>query len=459
MEDRVHQRLRGFGEGLAEIVPSLLQLTQNLIDGVEHVQVGRRADVSLVGREGENRHCNLLVLVGLPAKGRPLGNALSEERNTVRHRDVPSSHTLTSSEDERLDSTIDLGQRDLQCHLHRVESELALLPLLEGLKHKRQSAQVGPVQFLQHLHGLRMVLRRWPPHECESRQVHHRVHSRLPVFVVKKFLQRTRVIETSRVDGDHTESHRLQLCDEGRVVSCVLGVDMGLLHQHAHGRGSVDVNACLGAVHLVVPLQIGLRGLEHLIGHRVPDSLGGKEDGLGDAGTVNQFLAGNSLAVGVGDVQQQSAEVLGGTIKPVLKGGDEVPSVLRLFHREVLQDLRERADELEHVFLKFGSSLCLHFLHEVADGALLLPGVAHREVSHLLQPHHLRKGREDQTRVKLISEGSHCLNHLLRQLLNKNQGPDENIGIRKVGLQPLHVLRISQLLKQITNALNRHPLL
>ncbi len=69
VEHALHDGLLGIGS-VANVVPLLLQLLQHRLDGVEHIQVRGRADVSLVGGEGEDGDRDLLFLVLLVAKVR-----------------------------------------------------------------------------------------------------------------------------------------------------------------------------------------------------------------------------------------------------------------------------------------------------------------------------------------------------------------------------------------------------
>ena len=60
----------------------------------------------------------------------------------ARLRDRAAGDAVTAGEDDRLDGAVELGQRDLQRHLHRVQAELRVLPLLEGLPRVRVRVRV-----------------------------------------------------------------------------------------------------------------------------------------------------------------------------------------------------------------------------------------------------------------------------------------------------------------------------
>lgn len=65
---------------------------------------------------------------------------------------------LTAGEDDGLDGTVKLRERDLEGHLDGVYAQLRALPLLRGLEHQGEGHEVGHVELLERLDRLGGVL-------------------------------------------------------------------------------------------------------------------------------------------------------------------------------------------------------------------------------------------------------------------------------------------------------------
>ena len=66
----------------------------------------------------------------------------------------------------------------LECHLDRVQAQVGVLPLLEGLEGGRDGAEVGPVEALEDRDRLGVVLRGGAADEREAGQVDGHVDQR-----------------------------------------------------------------------------------------------------------------------------------------------------------------------------------------------------------------------------------------------------------------------------------------
>mmetsp|Transcript_24910 Transcript_24910/g.59345 ORF Transcript_24910/g.59345 Transcript_24910/m.59345 type:complete len:230 (+) Transcript_24910:2971-3660(+) len=225
-----------------------------------------------------------------------------------------------------------------------MQPELRGLPLLERLEDQRDGAEVGAVEAREGLNGLGVVLGRGPSDEREASQVDDRVGDNGTLG--EQVLHRAREVEAARVDADHPRAARFQLLDEGGVVSLVLGVDVALLEDHANRRGGLGVDAKHRRVLVVVPLVVLSRVLEDPRGEGVPDTDVRKEHGLRDLLGLDLVLV--LIDVGVGHHEEKSLEVLRGAAEPVLEGKHEGARVLGLVRGEVLEHLRQRAQQLEH---------------------------------------------------------------------------------------------------------------
>mmetsp|Transcript_2297 Transcript_2297/g.5224 ORF Transcript_2297/g.5224 Transcript_2297/m.5224 type:complete len:337 (-) Transcript_2297:1170-2180(-) len=225
IQHRLHDSLLIIGS-ISNIVSLLLQLLENSFDGVKDVKVSSGSDVTLVRGERENGDGNLLLLVLLGAQVGPLHRTVGKQVDTVGERNTTSSGTFTSSVNDGLNGTVNLGQGDLECNLDRMQTKLGCLPLLEGLEHKWHSAHVRHIQLLQDRCGLLVILGGRSSNKSESSKVDDRIDDGLSVGAVEVILYRSRKVKPSRVDGHNASTTALQLRDQGDVVGVILGVDV-----------------------------------------------------------------------------------------------------------------------------------------------------------------------------------------------------------------------------------------
>ena len=138
------------------------------MDGSEDIEVGGRADIALVRREAEHRDRQLLVCTGLDSQRRPADGTFSDCIHPVLQGVSLTGGIVAAGENDWLDRSIQLGNGDLQGNLNRMQTEVAVLPLLGGLKHQRQGNHVRTVEFFEGLNRLGMVLAGWTTHQSES---------------------------------------------------------------------------------------------------------------------------------------------------------------------------------------------------------------------------------------------------------------------------------------------------
>ena len=144
VDHRLHQRL-GRARHVLHVIALGLHLLQHPEDRAEYIQVGRRADVALIRGEAKYRDRQLLFSPGLDPQGGPADCALGDRLNPVLQGVGFTGGVVAAAEHDWLNCAIEFRDGDLQRHLHRVKTEIALLPLLGGLEHQRQRHHVGAI--------------------------------------------------------------------------------------------------------------------------------------------------------------------------------------------------------------------------------------------------------------------------------------------------------------------------
>mmetsp|Transcript_28419 Transcript_28419/g.47713 ORF Transcript_28419/g.47713 Transcript_28419/m.47713 type:complete len:652 (+) Transcript_28419:1252-3207(+) len=431
----------------AHIVAFRLKHLQHLPDGAEYVEVGSGPHVALVRREGEHGDAQLLLRILLLAQGPPLDGAVGHSLYAVVQRVRAPGVLVAPREDDRLHATVQLGQGHLEGDLHRVQAEGGVHPLLRGLEHQRDGHHVGHVQALQGLHRLRGVLLGRASDERETGEGHDGVHKRLARHgVVVEAVQGAREVQTARENGHNLSTLGLHLLDDSGVVALVAGDQMRAL-QHEPDHHCVLRE--LRVLARVVPVQVLLEVLVHARGRRVPDPDVGEHYWLLD---LHVHLL-ESRHVLLGEHQQEVLQVFGGAAKPVLEGLHEVPRVLGLVGRKVLQHLREGADKLEETVLEAGTALGALLLHEGGHRRLGLPDLRHGEGAELVHLHHLWHGREHQHGVHAVAVGRYHLHNLIGELLDEDEGGDKHVGLGAVSLELLEVGLAAEFLEKVAGNL------
>ena len=115
--------------------------------------------------------------------------------------------------------------------------------------------------------------------------------------------------------------------------------------------------------------------------------------------------------------------------------------------------LRQRAHELQHAVLEAAAAGLAALLHEGRDGALALAQLRHGEGAQLVEAHHRRHGGEDEARVHVVAVRGDGLHNLVSQLLDEDEGADEEVAARHVLLELGVVLGVTQLLQQVAHHL------
>mmetsp|Transcript_11005 Transcript_11005/g.26903 ORF Transcript_11005/g.26903 Transcript_11005/m.26903 type:complete len:312 (+) Transcript_11005:2848-3783(+) len=265
---------------VTDIIPVLLQPLEHAKDGAKDVQVGGGPDVTLVGGEGEDGDGELLVDVLFLAERGPLDGAAGDLRRAVLQSVGLASLGVAPGEDDGLEAAVQLGESHLERHLHGVQAQGGVLPLLGGLEGQRHRDHVRHVELLQRVDRLRVVLASRATHEGEPGERQHGVDVRvLGNGVEKVLLDRDREVEAAGEDGDDLGAAGLELHHHASVVSIVASDQVRALKHHAnHGR-------VLGKLHVlagVVPVQVLLEVRVHGGRGGVPDAEVREGDRLGD---------------------------------------------------------------------------------------------------------------------------------------------------------------------------------
>ena len=146
------------------------------------------------------------------------------------------------------------------------------------------------------------------------------------------------------------------------------------------------------------------------------------------------------------------------TSKPVLERHHEGAGIGGLVTGEELEDLGQGAEELEHALLKGRSVILLLLLHEVGNDGLALAEVLHGEGADLVEAHHLGHRGEDEDGIELIAQRLDDVGDLLGQLLDEDEGTDEDVGLLDVLLELLVGGVVAELLEEVADALDGHVL-
>lgn len=150
-------------------------------------------------------------MVLLDAEVAPLQSSVREEGDAVGEGDGSSGVTFAAGVNDGFDGAVDLGEGDLEGDLNGVEAELAALPLLERLEHEGDRAHIRPVQLLEDLDGLLVVLGGGASDEGEAGKVDHGVDDGVARLVVEVLFDGTGEVEASGVDADDAGSAGFEL--------------------------------------------------------------------------------------------------------------------------------------------------------------------------------------------------------------------------------------------------------
>mmetsp|Transcript_17534 Transcript_17534/g.48843 ORF Transcript_17534/g.48843 Transcript_17534/m.48843 type:complete len:660 (+) Transcript_17534:2749-4728(+) len=432
---------------ITHIVALCLQLLQHTEDGAKHVQVSSSAHVTLVRGEGEDGHSQALLCILLLAQVGPLNGTGAQGGDAVGQGVALASVAVTASEHNGLHGTIQLGQGHLQSHLHRVHTQLTVQPLLSGLEHQGQGAQVGHVQGLQSLNSLGGILASRAAHQGKASQGHHAVHEGTvgAQGVIEELLHRGAEVQAASKHRDHLGTVGLQLSHNTGVVALIAGHQVAALqHQAHHGGLRGELNVLAG----VIPVQVLLQVLVEGGGHWVPDA--SLREQLRIGGLHVGALQGWHVCLGGGD--EQVLQVVSIATQPVLQRLHKVACILGLIAGQELEHLGQGAHQLQQALLKVVIVLAGR-LDKVTDDGLALAQLSHGERAQLVQLHDRRHRREDEAGIQLLACGAHHRGDLLSQLLNENQGADEDVGSLHILLERLHVVGITELFQQVSHHL------
>ena len=361
---------------------------------------------------------------------------------------------VTTGENDGLDGTIKFRNGDLQGHLHRVQAEVALFPLLGGLEDEGKRHHVGAVELFQRLNRLRVVLAGRTSDQRKTGEGDDAIHQGLLGIqrVVEESVDRLREVESTAEDRNHAGATELQFLDGGHVMRIVTGDDVAALENQADHRSFSGFLRQVCATG--VPVQIFLEVLEHRGSQGVPDAEVGEHFGLRHVHrwTLLTFCGWEDVLVR--QHQQEVAQVVGSTAQPVLEAEHEAAGILRLLDRQVLEDGGQRVQQLEHRVLETSTSGLLPLLHEACNGALALTELGHREAAQLVQPHHFRHGREDHSRLESIAVWGNGVHNLLSQIFNEDQGGDKDISLSHIGTEAGVIVVVAEFFDQIAAQLD-----
>ena len=141
---------------------------------------------------------------------------------------------------------VELGDRDHDRRLNRVETGRVLRPPFQGLELQRLGGDVGNVELRQHrFSGAGVVIGR-AADQGEPGEGHHRIDRRAPVLHEVALHGRTPV-QSAGEGRDDPQALPLQRGDHAVIVTRVIGQNVGAQHQHAHRSdrlGSQRRQAC-----------------------------------------------------------------------------------------------------------------------------------------------------------------------------------------------------------------------
>ena len=285
---------------------------------------------------------------------------------------------VAAGKHDRLDGAIELRNRDLKGHLHRVKAQVALLPLLGGLEHQRQGHHVGAVEALQRLDRLGVVLAGRAAHQGEAGEAHDPIHQgHLGVEgVVEEGIHRLGEIQAAAEHRNHGGAAVFQLLDHRHVVGLIAGHDVAALQHQADHR---TLAGLLGEITAAgAPVEVLLEVFEHPRRQGMPDAQIGKHHRVGHLQLGPVRIAAWEY-IFIGQHQQEVAQVVRRSPQPVLEAEHEGARILRLLHRQILEHRRQGVEQLEHGVLepRRGAALLLALLHELGDGALALAELGH----------------------------------------------------------------------------------
>ena len=156
--------------GHVHAIALLLHGSHGVEDGLEHRQVGGRADIAGIGREVENDDGDFALGAFAAAQGHQLGHAGGQHPGALG----AGVHVLgavaglegaalvaagaghagcagTTTEDHGVGRAIKLRDRDHDGALHRHQAAVGAAPLVQGLEFHRVRCDIGHVEFRQRL--------------------------------------------------------------------------------------------------------------------------------------------------------------------------------------------------------------------------------------------------------------------------------------------------------------------
>mmetsp|Transcript_23840 Transcript_23840/g.27248 ORF Transcript_23840/g.27248 Transcript_23840/m.27248 type:complete len:205 (-) Transcript_23840:576-1190(-) len=157
------------------------------------------------------------------------------------------------------------------------------------------------------------------------------------------------------------------------------------------------------------------------------------------------------------DHLQQRLNIFGTPAQPILKRHHERPGIGRFVTGQKFQHLRQSPQQFEHAFFKTGTIFLFFLFHKIGYHRLGLTEILHGKRTDLVQPHHFRHGRKNQAGIEILFPGG-CdhFDDFLGQFLDKNQRPNENVGIIDIQLELFVRIIIAQFLQEIADTFNRH---
>ena len=202
LEHAVTQDVHALGH--IHAVALLLHGSHGVEDGLEHRQVGGRANIARIGWEVENNDGHFALGALAAAQGHQLGHATGQHPGALG----AGVHVLgavaglegaalvaagagharragAATEDHGVGRTVELRDGDHDGALHRQQAAIRAAPLVQGLEFHRVRCDIGYVEFRQCLlRGFGVVVSR-ATDQREAGERDNRVHAGFAVFVEK----------------------------------------------------------------------------------------------------------------------------------------------------------------------------------------------------------------------------------------------------------------------------------
>ena len=414
-------------------IPFGFEALQEIEEGFEDRQVGGGADAAGVGGEVEQRDRKLAA----GARGAlqpdqlvdPCGELLGPlwaglhasvvigESATAGASGTRRAMVGAPADDNGSRRAVQFWKSDHDGRLDRRKSARVRAPVRQGLELRRQGADIGNIEGLQHLDGAFGIIEGRAADEREAGQGNESIDGgRLAAH--EEAADRRPGIKTARESWDDAHAARLEGGDDAVIVSGIAGGDVGAQHEQADGRT------------IAVRLGQGVQPFGHLRLHLRMVETGFRElfrrQGIHLAAQVGARAAGIAVdqeAHGIGDV-------LFRTCQQVLHRDEIGAHVLGHAGNET-QDLGQAAQRLHLLLAGFGlvARPAAQALHQGNRAAGRLRHVEPVEAREL---HDFRGRHRADNRVKGIAAGLQGGQHRLDVVLEEQHRGEHEISCANI---------------------------